>query len=415
MDNCAGTNKSQFVFGGFALLLTLGLLDVVRPRFMIAGRTKFGPDVVAQKIAGQYNKADVFNHAQLNERAALHASVKAYDGTAMLRTYRACTPSLFRAVTHINSYRLFTLVRDDGLFDIGDGLNKSGTDAKDFPGSGMVFPEATIEAALNALKRRSAIRVLRSVRAGTFAGVGAGSGLFGARREQLVPDRIERAYAVRLFVKVEEKGTYWMEIPNYTKVCASELTASVIAVLSEIVPYAVSTHDKQQGTEVVGPRAAHIIEQYKKWVPPQFVPDEYDLGRGGASGRVGAYVQTLLHLGPVQQTVPAATATAAAAPPPVYMLVSQPLLAQQPSEIALSLVRAPLPPPAQASVLQSAPADGSRWLLERDLPVLWRHVQSAILDGDAQVRWKPTSEQENITAMPFRSKKVLCGLMGWPL
>jgi len=267
MDNCAGTNKSQFVFGGFALLLTLGLLDVVRPRFMIAGHTKFGPDVVAQKIAGQYNKADVFNHAQLNERAALHASVKAYDGTAMLRTYRACTPSLFRAVTHINSYRLFTLVRDDGLFDIGDGLNKSGTDAKDFPGSGMVFPEATIEAALNALKRRSAIRVLRSVRACTFAGVGAGSGLFGARREQLVPDCIERAYAVRFFVKVEEKGTYWMDIPNYTKVCASELTASVIAALSEIVPYAVSTHDKQQGTEVVGPRAAQIIEQYKKLVP----------------------------------------------------------------------------------------------------------------------------------------------------
>jgi hypothetical protein len=93
MDNCAGTNKSQFVFGGFALLLTLGLLDVVRPRFMIAGHTKFGPDVVAQKIAEKYNKADVFNHAQLNERAAHHASVKAYDGTAMLRTYRACTPS----------------------------------------------------------------------------------------------------------------------------------------------------------------------------------------------------------------------------------------------------------------------------------------------------------------------------------
>jgi TPR repeat protein len=181
MDNCAGTNKSQFVFGGFALLLTLGLLDVVRPRFMIAGHTKFGPDVVAQKIAEKYNKADVFNHAQLNERAAHHASVKAYDGTAMLRTYRACTPSLFGAVTHINSYRLFTLVRDDGLFDIGDGLIKSGTDAKDFPGSGMVFPEATIEAAINALRRRSAKRVLRSVRAGTFAGVGAGSGLFGAQ------------------------------------------------------------------------------------------------------------------------------------------------------------------------------------------------------------------------------------------
>jgi hypothetical protein len=415
MDNCAGTNKSQFVFGGFALLLTLRLLDVVRPRFMIAGHTKFGPDVVAQKIAEKYNKADVFNHAQLNERAAHHASVKAYDGTAMLRTYRACTPSLFGAVTHINSYRLFTLVRDDGLFDIGDGLTKSGTDAKDFPGSGMVFPEATIQAAINALKRRSAIRVLRSVRAGTFAGVGAGSGLFGARREQLVPDRIVRAYTVRLFVKVEEKGTHWMEIPNYTKVRESELTASVNAALSEIVPYAVSTHAKQQGAEVVGPRAAQIIEQYKKWVPSQFVPDEYDLGQGGASGRVGASVQTLLHLGPVQQTVPAATA--AAAPPPVQMLVSQPLLAQRqpaPALAALSLVRAPPQPPVQAPVLLSAPAERTRWVLDRDLPILWGHVESAILNGSAQMRWRPIPPQ-NITAMPFAQKKELCRLMGWSL
>jgi hypothetical protein len=43
MDNCSGTNKSQYVFGGLALLLSVGLLDVMRPRFMIAGHTKFGP------------------------------------------------------------------------------------------------------------------------------------------------------------------------------------------------------------------------------------------------------------------------------------------------------------------------------------------------------------------------------------
>ncbi len=416
MDNCAGTNKSQFVFGGFALLLTLGLLDVVRPRFMIAGHTKFGPDVVAQKIAEKYNKSDVFNHAQLNERVAHHATVKAYDGTDMLRTYRACTPSLFGAVTNINSYRQFMLVRDDGFFDVGDGLPKSGTDAKDFPGSGMVFPEATIEAAIKALKRRSAVRLLRDVRAGTFAGVGAGSGVFGTRREQLVLDRIERAYPVRLFVKAEEKGEYWMEIPNYTKVPESELTASVNAALSEIVPYTESTHAKQHATENVGPRAAQINEQFRKWVPPQYVPDEYALGTGGASGRVGAPVQALLHLGPVQPTVPAATA--AAAPPPVQPLVSQPLLAQQqpvPALAALSLVRAPPPPPpAQAPVQQSASAEGPRWVRARDLPILWGHVELAIVNGSGQMKWKPNAQQD-ITAMPFLQKQELCRLMGWPL
>jgi hypothetical protein len=277
MDNCSGTNKSQYVFGGLALLLSVGLLDVIRPRFMIAGHTKFGPDVVAQKVAGRFNKADVFNHAMLNECCAPFAEVKGYDGSAMLRTWRECTPAIFKEVQQINSYRLFTLVRDDGQLNLGEGQAKSSTDAKNFPGNGKVFKQSDLQAAIVLLKKRSAARVLREVRAGTYSGVGSGRGAFGPPRAQLVPPSVQQAYVVRLFVKAEEQGEYWMEQSGYTKHSPADITAAVNLSLTKVVPYASSTAVNQQAREVIGPRAAQVKEQFDKWVQPQYVPIRYEL------------------------------------------------------------------------------------------------------------------------------------------
>lgn len=61
MDSCCATNKSQFVFEGIGLLVSVGLLEKIKPLFMVPGHTKFGPDLVAWAIAGKYNKSDVLN------------------------------------------------------------------------------------------------------------------------------------------------------------------------------------------------------------------------------------------------------------------------------------------------------------------------------------------------------------------
>ena len=52
MDNCAGTNKSQFIIAGLAMLVALNIVEVVLLQFMVAGHTKFAPDENAQKISG---------------------------------------------------------------------------------------------------------------------------------------------------------------------------------------------------------------------------------------------------------------------------------------------------------------------------------------------------------------------------
>lgn len=48
MDNCGGTNKSQYAFGAIALLVLTGVLDAVRLMFMVPGHTKMLLDVLFQ-------------------------------------------------------------------------------------------------------------------------------------------------------------------------------------------------------------------------------------------------------------------------------------------------------------------------------------------------------------------------------
>eukprot|EP00173_Palmaria_palmata_P005321 Plantae.Rhodophyta-Palmaria_palmata.ctg9201.p1 GENE.Plantae.Rhodophyta-Palmaria_palmata.ctg9201~~Plantae.Rhodophyta-Palmaria_palmata.ctg9201.p1 ORF type:complete len:136 (+),score=0.89 Plantae.Rhodophyta-Palmaria_palmata.ctg9201:161-568(+) len=84
MDSCAATNKRQCCFGGIGFMLACSVLDVTRILFMLPGHTKFGPDLVARAIAGEYNKKDVFNQAMIVECAEGYSSVQVYDQSNML-------------------------------------------------------------------------------------------------------------------------------------------------------------------------------------------------------------------------------------------------------------------------------------------------------------------------------------------
>lgn len=53
---------------GWAYMIVLAKkVDFLRISFLIAGHTKFAPDLLFSKIAKTYNKSDVFNTLELKE------------------------------------------------------------------------------------------------------------------------------------------------------------------------------------------------------------------------------------------------------------------------------------------------------------------------------------------------------------
>ena len=66
MDNCAGTNKSQFLFGALAVMVMLGELDAITIEFMLPGHTKMWLDWVFSKTGQAFRRLDAFfNHGML--------------------------------------------------------------------------------------------------------------------------------------------------------------------------------------------------------------------------------------------------------------------------------------------------------------------------------------------------------------
>lgn len=144
MDNCGATNKSQFCFGGLALLLMFGLLDAVDTFFMVVGHTKFGPDDLARAIVGVYQRQDTLNFAMFMQNVKSCANGQAYDGSEILRDFRAASEKLFRAVDKIMSYRVFYLVGDDGKMALG-APETIPADSEMLPRSGPAYKREALE------------------------------------------------------------------------------------------------------------------------------------------------------------------------------------------------------------------------------------------------------------------------------
>ena len=156
MDNCSGTNKSQYMFGCIALLTMLGILDVIQLWFQLQGHTKFKPDAAAQKTAGVFNSHDTFNHGMLNAHFRHHVRVTGYD-ERLLDDWHSVTPKIFDSIHHITQYRYFIFMRDDGQVNLGAPLSQAGTDAAEFPDSGPVYSDEAIERESKLLARRALI------------------------------------------------------------------------------------------------------------------------------------------------------------------------------------------------------------------------------------------------------------------
>ena len=80
LDNTCATNKNWYMMAWVLEMLQHGKLDFLRLSFLIAGHTKFSPDLVFAKIAKSYNRSDVFNTEELKGVIALHADVVVDQG-----------------------------------------------------------------------------------------------------------------------------------------------------------------------------------------------------------------------------------------------------------------------------------------------------------------------------------------------
>ena len=60
-------------------------LSFLRISFLIAGHTKFSPDLLFSRIARSYHKSDVFNTAELREIVSRYADVIVDTGEIVTR------------------------------------------------------------------------------------------------------------------------------------------------------------------------------------------------------------------------------------------------------------------------------------------------------------------------------------------
>lgn len=289
MDSCPGTNKSQYFYGGLGLMLAAGLLHFAMVVYMVVGHTKFGPDLVARQIAGRFNAEDTFNHGQLVNIISNYASSGAY-AEDLLHTWKAGTQELFSPISHIMSYRCFTLLADDGAVRLT--LVQPPADFEPFLDPGNVYLHADVMRACDcAAERQLRSVVMPSLHRKQYRGVGERAVPAHSNApagDRLLPDSISSCRNVRLFTRRCVEDGYWREQAGWMRTSA---VSAVNKALSSVQPYAAHPEMRK---EAYGAKAKDIADQYAKFVPPQFVPDRFELPEGGCTGTSNFWKQTKL-------------------------------------------------------------------------------------------------------------------------
>ena len=88
LDNTCSTNKHAYLMGWAWETVEQGRLDLLQIPFLIAGHTKFSPDLLFSRISKTYNCRDVFSTTeQKNDVMANYADVTEDDGS-VVRVWR---------------------------------------------------------------------------------------------------------------------------------------------------------------------------------------------------------------------------------------------------------------------------------------------------------------------------------------
>lgn len=81
LDNTCSTNKNYYLMSWAFEMVQQQKLKFLRVSFLLAGHTKFSPDLLFSKVAQSYNRSDVFNTDELKDIISLYAEVIVDDGT----------------------------------------------------------------------------------------------------------------------------------------------------------------------------------------------------------------------------------------------------------------------------------------------------------------------------------------------
>lgn len=109
LDNTASTNKNFFMMSWAAELVQQKKLHLIRLSFLIAGHTKFSPDLLFSKIAKSYNRSDVFTTEELKEVISPYAEVIIDEGD-IVQDWRTPIASKYSKIPGIRSLHDFVYV-----------------------------------------------------------------------------------------------------------------------------------------------------------------------------------------------------------------------------------------------------------------------------------------------------------------
>ena len=114
MDNAGSTNKNKYnMMAATMEVVQQNILDYFRISFMVAGHTKFAPDLLFSVTARDFYKSDIFNEGELLAIMERHASV-VIDSGRIVRVWRDEVAKKYTNLPGIRGIHDFLVLRNPG-------------------------------------------------------------------------------------------------------------------------------------------------------------------------------------------------------------------------------------------------------------------------------------------------------------
>eukprot|EP00966_Prymnesium_polylepis_P167795 3878999-Prymnesium_polylepis.1 len=238
---------------------------------MVSGHTKFSPDITANKVANKYNASDCWSIGHLLQHAGDYATAVAYDQSLLIDLHAPEHATLFTQVPQVTKLREYLLMADDRHVALGEA---AAPPTEPYPGAtptAIYYSNDAVDREITSLKQRSLRRLLDPSAAARSFGVGSGG--------SLLPSSVASVRSVICLVKPKEDDELWLLVPSYT-------SYSIDAAGLAKVNAALACSTRPAAKPYYGAKSKQITEMYAKFVPPQYVPDQFELTAQGTSGQV---------------------------------------------------------------------------------------------------------------------------------
>lgn len=110
LDNACSTNKNQYTLGWAGEMVEQGKFDIIRVSFLIAGHTKFSPDILYSKISQTFLREDVFTTEEFDNIAGQYV----IDEGEKVCQWRSSLSEKYSALPGIRSLHDFIFARNPG-------------------------------------------------------------------------------------------------------------------------------------------------------------------------------------------------------------------------------------------------------------------------------------------------------------